>query len=290
MDDGYLRIGEFSERVGVSADLLRAWERRYGLIDPDRSTGGFRLYSDADAARVRRMVALLDQGVSPAEAARLAQDGAGATSPVAVEGDGSRLAAGVARFTDALDAFDDAAAHAVLDEHLASFALETVLRDLIVPALRAIGDRWAAGELTVGQEHFASALIRGRLLAMARGWGSGSGPGLLLAAPPGEEHDLGLIVFGLVAWRRGWRVTFLGADTPVDAMVEAIRSVEPRLVVLSAHRTDSLLGLESDLRAIAEEVAMAIGGAGADGEVADRIGVEVLATDPVTAAEGLDGR
>lgn len=289
MTDGYLRIGEFSERVGVSADLLRAWERRYDLLEPDRSEGGFRLYTDTDAVRVRRMVGLMDEGLSAAEAARLAieqtrgGDGAAGAAPPE-PGD---LSGTVSDLGSALERFDEATAHRLLDGTMATYGFETVLREVVSPLLRAVGDRWASGDVTVAQEHFTSHLIRGRLLAAARGWGLGSGPGVVLAAPPGEQHDLGLISFGIVLWRRGWRITFLGADTPIDALRDAVAQVDPRHVVVVAMTAERFEQVEDDLADLAAATRLAVGGSGASEELAARLGVDLLRGGPVTAAEEL---
>jgi MerR family transcriptional regulator, light-induced transcriptional regulator len=285
--DGYLRIGELSERVGVSPDVLRAWERRYGLVEPDRSDGGFRLYSDDDVARIRHMVDLIDQGLSAAEAARLARQEvvSGVVDVRPGEGESPLYEAGVARLIQALDSFDEPAVHAVLDELLASLSLESVLREAVMPLLQEIGRRWESGELSVGQEHFASNLVRGRLLAIARGWGLGSGRRVLLAAPSGEEHDLGLVAFGIAMWRRGWRVTFLGADTPPHAIEAAVRAVRPELLVLASVRPEPLAAMEDTILLLREEVTIALGGRGASAELADRLSVHHLANDPVTEAD-----
>ena len=100
------------------------------------------------------------------------------------------------------------------------FSTETVLTDLVLPYLHELGERWASGEASVGQEHFASQLIRGRLLGLARGWDRGAGPRALLACAPGEQHDLGLIAFGVALRARGWRITYLGQDTPLETLAE----------------------------------------------------------------------
>ena len=97
-----------------------------------------------------------------------------------------------------------------------------------------IGSRWQEGEATVAQEHFASSVVRGRLLGLARGWGEGAGPLALLACVAGELHDLGLIAFGLALRQRGWRIAYLGADTPLDTLDDAVNGLRPRVVVLSA--------------------------------------------------------
>src|SRR5690242_16806172 len=180
---GAHRIGEFARRVGVSPELLRAWEQRYGLLQPVRSAGGFRLYTTADESRVRSMRRHLDAGVSAAQAARLTL-----AEPTGESGDGSEPA-GAAPLTadlgDALDGLDEPGAHAAVDKLLARFTLQTVLRDVLVPYLHELGERWKRGEASVAQEHFASNLLRGRLLGLARGWGQGAGPRAVLACAPG---------------------------------------------------------------------------------------------------------
>ena len=218
-----LRIGELSRRLGVSDHVLRAWESRYGLLQPVRSAGGFRLYSEADALRVRRMQGHLARGLSAAEAARavLGEDnGAGADLGRAVRPHRAALAASELSgdFRQALDAFDEPAAQAVLDRLVSDLSLTAVLRDVVVPYLTELGERWERGTASVAQEHFASNLIRGRLAGLARGWGNGHGPRAILACPPGELHDLALMVFGIVLNRNGWRIDYLGTSTPVDEL------------------------------------------------------------------------
>lgn len=282
MDAGYLRIGEFSQRVGVSPERLRAWEKRYRLLSPDRSTGGFRLYSDADAARVERMLVHLERGASAAEAARLAWE-----RPVVAEpptGGPVRLDQEVRRLRERLEAFDDAGAHAVLDELIATFALETVLRDVILPYLVELGERWRSGEVTVGQEHFASNLLRARLLSLAQGWGQGAGPRVVLAAPPGEQHDLGLIVCGLVLSRQGLRVVFLGADSPIETLITTVRTVRPALVLLSTVNPASLDAVRDALRELSAQVPLYMGAGGASRQLADGLGATYVDGDPVSVA------
>src|SRR5690606_10611390 len=111
--------------------------------------------------------------------------------------------------------FDAAAAHSALDRLLSTVSVEYVLTYVLIPYLRDLGDRWATGEATVAQEHCAANLIRGRLLGLAGDWGAGGSSTAVLACLPGEAHDLGLIFLGILLSRRGWHVTFLGADTPL---------------------------------------------------------------------------
>ena len=133
----------------------------------------------------------------------------------------------------ALDRFDESGAQRALDQLLMTLTLDVALRDVLLPYLHELGERWARGEATVAQEHFASNLVRGRLMALARSWDRGSGPRALLACVEGELHDLPLLCFGLVLRGHGWRISYLGADTPVASVVEAARALAPDAVVVS---------------------------------------------------------
>jgi DNA-binding transcriptional MerR regulator len=293
-DDAPLRIGELSRRAGVSPELLRAWERRYGLLTPTRSPGGLRLYSLDDLERVRLMSRHIGEGLAAREAAALARRAslsAEPTTPPARETtttpfDPEFARAELARTTEA---FDEPGAQTVLDELLAVATLEALLSQVVVPYLHELGRRWERGELSVAQEHFASNLLRGRLLGLARGWGSGGGPRALLACPPGERHDLGLIVFGLALRNRGWRIHFLGSDTPTASLVEASRAIQPELIVLSASAQEHLSPLRSQLEELARTHQVAIAGAGADGFDSTPDGVVVLTGDPVSEAQRVSG-
>jgi MerR family transcriptional regulator, light-induced transcriptional regulator len=169
--------------------VLRAWESRYGLLQPVRSAGGFRLYSGADESRVRRMQAHLARGLSAAEAARavLGEDsGAGAGHGRAAGPDRAAPTAGELSgdLRQALDAFDEPAAQAALDRLVSDLSLPAVLRDVVLPYLTELGERWESGTASAAQEHFASNLIRGRLAGLARGWGKGTAPAPSWPAPP----------------------------------------------------------------------------------------------------------
>jgi len=284
-DRGHLRIGELSHRVGVSPGVLRAWERRYGLFSPSRTEGGFRLYGEEDERRVRRMLEHLGTGVSAAEAARLTQAEGEAENAAREGADGvPALGAIGARLSLALDQFDEAGAQAALDSLLAGFAIETVLRDVVLPYLRELGERWRREEASIAHEHFASALLRGRLLGLARGWGSGRGPLGLLACLPSDQHDLGLICFGLALRGHGWRITFLGPDTPLATITETARLLQPALVVVHAALTEHAADAEAGLAELARYAPLAIAGGGASPSIAEPIGALYLGEDPVTAA------
>lgn len=290
-----LRIGELSRRVGVSEHVLRAWETRYGLLSPARSTGGFRLYSEDDENRVRRMQAHLDDGLAAAQAASaaIAEDQSGNISrrslPVIDAAPHADLAECATSLRQSLDEMDEPAAQAVLDRLFTDFTVETVLRDVLMPYLHELGERWEQGATSVAQEHFASHVIRGRLTGLARGWGNGRGPQALLACPPDEVHDLALLVFGIVLNRRGWRVRYLGANTPLQDMIQVTAQTHPSLVVLAAIRSERFVEVVPELSTLAEMAPLVLAGAGATPELAQSIGARVLRGDPVTAAENFVG-
>lgn len=278
-----VRIGELSRRTGVGVDTLRAWERRYGLLRPERSPGGFRLYGAGDQERVSAMKALIDSGVSAAEAARLAGSGhssGGRSAGEAGSDHAERLAA-------ALDRFDEADANAILDDAIARFTVDAVVELVLLPVLRQIGTRWESGEVSVAEEHFATALLRGRMLALGRNWGGGTGPLALLACPPGEQHDLGLIAFGLVLRQRGWRIALLGGDTPVETISDAVAKLAPDVVVLAAVTPEPFEAVADRIRGLAEDTPVLIGGNGAGEGLAEHLGVRGLGRDPVGAAAGM---
>ena len=285
-----LRIGELSRRLGVSDHVLRAWEARYGLLQPVRSAGGFRLYSEADALRVRRMQAHLADGLSAAEAARavLGQDSradgrAGGTDRVPTTE--SELSGALRQ---ALDAFDEPAAQAILDRLLSDLSLTAVLRDVVLPYLTELGERWERGTASVAQEHFATNVIRGRLAGLARGWGNGHGPRAVLACPPGELHDLALMVFGIALNRNGWRIEYLGMNTPVEELTRTVDARRPALVVVAATLPETLGPLAAQLTALAQRAPLALAGAGATPEIAAAVGARLLTGDPVTEAENIE--
>ncbi|MGE5828050.1 MAG: MerR family transcriptional regulator, partial [Micromonosporaceae bacterium] len=268
--DGLVHIGDLAQRVGVTVETLRAWERRYGLLDPQRSPGGFRLYSPRDEAIVRAMLAEIERGFPPAQAARLSL--AGARAPVATAaagtaGESGRFPAARAELIAALTAFEDRRAHFLIDNMLAEFTLDTVLEQVMLPGVREIGEGWERGEVTVAQEHFASNLIRERLLGLDRPWDQGSGPRAVLACPPDERHDIGAVSFGIVLRRGGWRITFLGADTPVQTVSETAAALRVQLVVLAAVMDGRLEAAAPALRELAATTPVAIAGRAATADI-----------------------
>ena len=268
-----LRIGELARRTGVATELLRAWERRYGLLSPTRTEAGYRLYSAADVSRVRRMRELLATGLSAKEAAAAALE-----QPIT--GVSTNPESESAELRQAIERLDDAAVHTAFDRLLAEYSLDSVLEGVVLPLLRELGDGWARGDVSIAQEHFASNVLRGRLLGLARGWDRGAGPRAVLACPPGERHDLGLLIFGLALREHGWRITFLGADTPSDTLVETVQRISPEALVLAVADRARLESVAEAVAAVGGTTTVWVGGAGA----ARVEGARFLDASPLAAA------
>ena len=281
-------IRELSRRIGVSPDLLRKWESRYAVLTPSRTTGNQRLYSHVDEARARLMLRHLAAGMSPAQAAELAISArfrikASATGPA--PGTSDKTAQARATLQAALERYDETTAEQALEQLLTTLTATTVIRDVLLPYLHDIGERWADAHLSVAQEHFASGFIHSRLLGMARGWDRGLGPRAVLACPPNEQHTFGLIAFGIALHQIGWRITYLGADTPVNMIAEASACIQARLTVITAIAPDRLERVLPELCELSARWSLAVGGAGASQDLADACDALCLPNDPISAAD-----
>jgi DNA-binding transcriptional MerR regulator len=325
-----MRIGELAAKVGVSTHVLRAWESRYGLLRPQRSAGGYRLYGHEDERRVREVIALRDQGVSAVEASRrvLESDRAGLDGsddgPNGTAGNGSGTASGssafgaaagragarstasdgaagrdgspalradppalVSQLLDAVTALDEDRAHAVLDVAFGERAVESAIIDVLLPLFVRVGELWELGRIGIAQEHFASSLVRRRLGAMSLTWGVGSGPVAVLACPPGEFHDIVLLSFGVLLGRTGWRIRYLGPDTPVHSLAAAARLTQADAVVLACRRPSGFRAHSTALRRLGQDHPVWLAGRGATPRVLEEVGVHHLGADLIGAVAEL---
>jgi MerR family transcriptional regulator, light-induced transcriptional regulator len=320
-----MRIGELAAKVGVSTHVLRAWESRYGLLRPQRSAGGYRLYGHEDERRVREVIALRDQGVSAVEASRRVLESEragldsagsnGANGSVSADGLAFGAGGGLARVTgtasdagfghdaapalrsdppalvsqllDAVTALDEDRAHAVLDVAFGERAVESAIIDVLLPLFVRVGELWELGRIGIAQEHFASSLVRRRLGAMSLTWGVGNGPVAVLACPPGEFHDIVLLSFGVLLGRTGWRIRYLGPDTPVHSLAAAARLTQADAVVLACRRPSGFRAHATALRRLGQDHPVWLAGRGATPRVLEEVGVHHLGADLIGAVAEL---
>lgn len=256
-----LTIKTVAERTGVSVHTLRAWERRYGIPRPTRNAANrYRLYDERDLADVRWMKRQIESGLSPAQARLLFQPDAPASAFAAAQ---PPLADTRDALLAAFLASDEPAAQKILDQAFALFAPEHAALDILQPVMVALGERWATGEVTIWQEHLASNLVRRKLSAVLQAHTATTPrqPRVLTACAPAEEHEIGLLIFALLAQQQGWRVTYLGQRTPLADIANAARDVKPNWVVISV---TTVIGLTSMLPWLVKEnypsTPLAIGG------------------------------
>jgi MerR family transcriptional regulator, light-induced transcriptional regulator len=233
------------------------------------------------------MQRLVSGGLAAAQAARLVLSSS-EPEPRTDSASATILEEVAANLTASLDRLDEQAANTALDRLFAAYTVETVLQEVVLPYLHRLGERWAAGEASVAQEHFASNLLQGRLLGLAQGWGQGQGPLAILACVPGEHHELGLLAFGVALRRRGWRITYLGTNSPVDAVADTARTLAPTVVVLLAMTPERFLNHAHEIEQLANQLPVVIAGTGATPEIARQTRTHVLDQDPVSAAETID--
>jgi DNA-binding transcriptional MerR regulator len=269
-DEGAYGLGAVVRLTGLSAHVIRAWERRYGVVHPRRTPGGTRRYAESDVARLRLLAAAVAEGHRIGELAPLADD--------AIErmlGAHRERPAGqppLAELVAAADRLDLAELERLLGLQLAAVGPAAYARHVVAPLLREIGERWEHGQSSVAAEHLTTTLTRTLLGSVLRFAPHAAGaPRLVFSTPQGERHEIGALIAAVVAVNAGADATFLGPDLPVADLVEAAQKLRPAALVLGA------VGLPAGLlrrylvelrECLADSVPIWLGGAAALEDVA----------------------
>lgn len=275
-------------RTGLTPHVLRAWERRYGVVTPARSEGGQRLYSYLDIERLSRLRRLTDRGHAIGRIASLPLDAltrldaetaadaeralpSSGRSSAAHPEEGSRaetvreFTAAALRATRRLDASD---LQAVLERAAVTLGVPDFLDEVVATALQGIGHGWVEGSVSVAQEHMATGVFR-RVLGWLLGVYevTGAGPRLVVATPPGQVHEMGALMVAVSAAAEGWRVTYLGPDLPVADLLSAAEQTGARAVAMSvvyfSNDHNFLAALRQTRAGLPERVPLLLGGAAA---------------------------
>lgn len=270
IQNGRYRIKSVAARTGISTATLRAWERRYGLVQPQRSEGGYRLYTDEDVQLLQDVRTMIEQGFTVGEAIdKLVGRRAEVTQAIWTP---DRVADVRAQMMEALLAFDEARADR-LAERLDSLDEERRVDEVFMPLMRAMGECWERGEATVAQEHFASAVVRRWLLELLRAAGArrSRGAEVVLAGRPGDLHDLALLGVAVLLSLHGQRVVYLGADVPDADLRAVLRARRPAMLCTSvsrSHSAEAALAAGRAVRALAPpETRVVLGGRGLPGSL-----------------------
>jgi DNA-binding transcriptional MerR regulator/methylmalonyl-CoA mutase cobalamin-binding subunit len=294
-------IKEASARSGVGAPLIRAWERRYGVVRPARTTAGYRLYDDATINVLATMRALIEAGWTASQAARAISAGEVPVEAVPVE-DRSMAAASereaapsaaaehrartIARFVAAAQSTSPADTEAALDAIFAAGSFEAIVDDLLMPATAALGEAWTAGTLSVAAEHAASAAVGRRLAAVYQAAGVPARPSALVGLPPGGRHELGTLAFAAALRRRGVGVLYLGPDVTVEGWIDVAARTRARVAVIGVVVPADREGAAAVIAALQAQAVpiVAVGGAAAGQGLAPTDGLLVLPQNVVEAA------
>jgi len=248
-------IGAVTKLTGLSIDVVRVWERRYGAVRPARSDGGTRLYSDADVLRLNRLRQAVDKGFGIGQAARFSEaeldEVIGGSQQPFIEADPFEAAR--RRFIDAIQIMDVVAAEQEIARAATLYSTLELVKDIIAPILRDIGGRCACGEFSAVHEHLASGLLRNLISSLLRLYPSSvSGDAIVLATPAQERHEFGLLLAALLAAMHGWRAIYLGADLPAPEISRAVRLTNARVLILSITAGHSRI--DDELRAISNVI------------------------------------
>ncbi|WP_163990091.1 MerR family transcriptional regulator [Pyxidicoccus caerfyrddinensis] len=283
------RIHIAAELSGVRVELIRAWERRYGVLNPQRTPSGYRVYTDRDVALLRRLKKLTDEGVAISEAAKLLPQlraELGAESPaVTSSGQGTSVNAWLEAALAAADAYDQARVSAVVDEVLAALPPLRAFDDVLAPLQREVGERWHAGQLSVAQEHLVTQVVRARVVSLLHAAPNSGRKHAVLACFPDEEHELGLLGVALRLRHSGVRVTLLGQRMPAVDLGRAVAELRPDFVGLSAVNNKGAAVFQDTLSRLVEAlppgVPLWLGGPAAQAwpEVSLRLGVHVFSDE-----------
>ena len=261
------RIRAVSKMTGLSTALIRAWEARYGLVSPERTPAGYRLYSDEEVALLQGAQRLVQQGISPMEIARMPRyqlreesstQLSHFTTPKIEAQSPLAFAELHDRIIEAIANFDNERAEELLSMPLLLLSPHSACHKFLAPLLREIGERWHRGELTIAAEHFGTNLVRNKLKALLETMRMRRKVHrVLCACPPGEQHEAGLLMFAIEAISQGWDPIYLGANVPLADFAASIRTTQPELAAVSLivrREPKELFLLLSDLQAATDGI------------------------------------
>jgi len=296
MANGYkYPIKVVSQMTGLSVHVIRAWEKRYSVVEPDRTDTNRRLYSEEDIEKLKLLNEALHLGhhiggvanLSLAELRSLLSKETKSTieikndfAPVSSE----KIVEGV--LSDSMEAiknYDAKKLESILLNASAKLTQPVLIEDLVIPLVYKVGDLWHSGEIRVANEHLASSVIRGFLYNLLDSYSlNDSAPVMVTATPRGQEHELGALIAGVVGASSGWKVIYLGSNLPAEEIAAVASHLNARVVALSIVYPNDDLHLKQELKKFKHllpgGVSIIVGGRAASGyyDVLDEIGAIVV--------------
>ncbi|MBN1564655.1 MAG: MerR family transcriptional regulator [Anaerolineae bacterium] len=245
-NEAVYNIGVVARMTGIPENTLRVWERRYDFPASDRTEGGHRLYSPHEVARIQWVKQRIDEGMQTSNAIRalvqVEEEGrfpnpitAQSTTQAAMTVDDASSETIRARLFEALTAHNETRAHQIIGDALATYSVEDIILSVIGPTFTAIGEAWLDGKINIATEHFATNHLRRQLLM----WRQTAPPAypvkpVVLACAPGELHEGGLIMLGVLLRRLRWPVVYLGQSVDLPDLASFATNLKPAVIVFVA--------------------------------------------------------
>jgi methanogenic corrinoid protein MtbC1 len=253
-DEPIYNMKAVEQQTGISAATLRAWERRYTLIEPKRTASGYRLYSERDVALLRWVRQQMNEGLTISRVVAMLEAARQHGEAIYIEPQDASVVVNrhtpqppkdfVQPLVQALISFDTERADEVIEQTFVMFTMPTVYVEVITPALIEIGELWHRGEISISIEHFATTYLRGRLLGLLQAYPHRSDmPMIIVGCAPGERHEIGALIFAVMLRQQGFNAVYLGQDVPVDDIVQTAIQERAAMICLSANNAASALAL-----------------------------------------------
>lgn len=257
IDDPIFNMKAVEQQTGISAATLRAWERRYNLIEPKRTPSGYRLYSERDVALLNWVRDRMSEGLTVSRVVAMLETIRASGEPLWIEEQAPQNNAVqhdapvpprslVAPLFTALIDLDDERADEVMEQAFAMYTMPTVYVDIIAPTLVEVGEAWHRGDVFISTEHFATTYLRGRLLGLLQAYPHrADSRTLFVGCAPHERHEVGALIFAVMLRQQGYNVVYLGQDVPIEDVIQATIEERPAMLCLSASNPTTALSLRN---------------------------------------------
>ncbi|OKL38009.1 MerR family transcriptional regulator [Domibacillus mangrovi] len=277
MNEGKYNIKAVSKVTGIQPGTLRAWERRYHILEPVRNDAGHRLYTDEHIRKLKWLSEKVQQGLTISQAAAILDqhETEPGSYPYVEATEMSQQEALFEELLQALLRFDEVKAQELINKGFALYTIDYMTIQILASLLIRIGELWEEGEITTAHEHFATSILRSRIgMVMHSFPHNGILPKVVAVCGPGEWYELGLLIFTLFVRRLGYEVVYLGASLreKEDDIFTVVDTVKPKFLFLSCKMLDNIaptIQLANKLKAAYSNIEIGIGGSAMNGLLPD---------------------
>lgn len=263
-DKAKYNIKAISKMLGIQPGTLRAWERRYNVVEPVRNDSGHRLYTDGHVATLRWLLEKVNRGFTIGQAVGLLKKGNNNLDLELEPSYPSRLEAIAQQLKKSILTFEDKIANQVLDEAFSLFSIEKVTINIICPVLIEIGEMWVNNEITVAHEHYATQYLRTKIgMILTNLQSDPLLPKVITVCGPNETHEIGLLIFTLYLRRKGYRVIYLGSGIPAEDLKVVVKETNSKYLFISCTMTENIngtLATVSEIEQFNHELKIGLGG------------------------------